>query len=167
MLKLLLFSNVLAIGLFKKDSVAVFWYRILFLIFSYVLLLTTTKGGGHLYNDFWSFSLFLFSRSEYSYSSSSIEKDGKLNLNIQWFALNENGFLKNSDEFLQNKAAIYIYQFILDEQKVYIGSTYNLKKRFDQHRTLVNNGSTTCPESIFYHFIRLINMDGIILNLVF
>jgi len=33
------------------------------------------------------------------------------NLNIRWFALNENGFINDLNEFLQNKAVVYIYLF--------------------------------------------------------
>src|SRR5687767_7443878 len=51
------------------------------------------------------------------------------NLNIQWFALNENGFIKDSDEFLQNKAAVYIYQSLFDQDKIYVGSSANVSQR--------------------------------------
>jgi hypothetical protein len=91
------------------------------------------------------FPIFANSGIERSYSSQISS------LNIQWFSLDSNGFIRDSNESLQNKAAIYIYQFISDEAKVYIGSSYDLLNRFNQHRTLANSRSTACP--IFYNTV--------------
>ncbi len=75
-----------------------------------------------------------------------------MDLNIQWFTLDNNELIKNSNESLQNKAAIYIYQFILDNEKIYIGSSYDLYNRFYQHRILALNDNIACP--IFYNAVR-------------
>jgi group I intron endonuclease len=72
--------------------------------------------------------------------------------------LDEDGFIKDSNESLLNKAAVYIYQSILDEQKVYIGSSYDINSRFNQHRTLAIKGSTACP--IFYNSVRKYGWDN-------
>lgn len=69
-----------------------------------------------------------------------------------WFPLDKNGFLVDSPQTLKNQAAIYIYQSLVDELKIYIGSTINLSQRFRQHRNRVKNGSIICP--IFYNSVR-------------
>ena len=64
------------------------------------------------FNLFWAFA-------SQTYSTTCDESSSNLDLrNIEWFALDENGFIKDSNESLQNKAAVYIYQFILDEDAV-------------------------------------------------
>ena len=66
--------------------------------------------------------------------------------------MNDKGFIINSDQSLLNKAGVYIYQSILDPEKFYIGSTYDLYIRFNQHRTLVINRFTDCPK--FYNHVQ-------------
>lgn len=73
-------------------------------------------------------------------------------LNIEWFALDSNGFIKNFNKFVQNKAAIYIDHPVLQGGEVYIGSASNLLQRFSQHRGRANRGDSTCPK--FYNAIR-------------
>jgi len=71
---------------------------------------------------------------------------------IYWITLNKKGLIRDSNVRLNNKAAVYIYQFIKDESKIYIGSTINLAQRFRQHRYRISKNSQSCP--IFYNFIK-------------
>ena len=105
-------------------------------------------------------------RSYSSLTSSEVELNSKLlDLQVeQWHALDENGFIKDSNGSLLNKAAIYIYQSILDKEKIYIGSTYDLSNRFNQHRTLAISGSTACP--IFYNSVRKYGWNNFKLNIL-
>jgi len=98
---------------------------------------------------------FSIKQLKFFYSQSS---QASMDLNIQWFTLDENGVIKTSNESLQNKAAIYIYQSILDEDKIYVGSTYNLIERFHRHRRAFNGGYNSCP--IFYNSIRKYGWDN-------
>ena len=53
--------------------------------------------------------------------------------------MNENELIANPYIKLKNQAGIYIYLFIKDNNKIYIGSTYNLAQQFRQHRYRINN----------------------------
>jgi hypothetical protein len=48
--------------------------------------------------------------------------------NINWLYLNEKGYILPNDNklslsILEKKAGVYIYQYILDKSRIYIGST--------------------------------------------
>lgn len=75
------------------------------------------------------------------YSSQSSSAD----LNIEWFALDSNGFLKDPTQSIEKKPGVYIFQSLLDEEKIYIGSASNLLERFNRHRRNVNSGNNSCP----------------------
>jgi predicted GIY-YIG superfamily endonuclease len=87
---------------------------------------------------------------------------------IKWFELDENGFLKDSSQSIPSQAAVYLYQSLLYNDKIYIGSAFNLLQRFNQHRARVKSSgyATSCPEPKFYHFIQSVNMGGTAFNLV-
>jgi hypothetical protein len=72
--------------------------------------------------------------------------------NVSWITLNKKGLIENLDIKLNNKAAVYIYQFVPDKSKIYIGSTFNLAQRFRQHRYRVSKDSKSCPK--FYNLIK-------------
>ncbi len=46
-------------------------------------------------------------------------------LKVSWLKFNNKGLVVNSSIKLNNKAAIYIYQFISDKSKIYVGSTHS------------------------------------------
>lgn len=71
---------------------------------------------------------------------------------VSWITLNKNGLIEDPNVILNDKAAIYIYQFIKDKSEIYIGSTNNINKRIKKHRYSVNQGDRTCPK--FYNYIR-------------
>lgn len=52
-------------------------------------------------------------------TNSTSQKEEELNLNldlrnIQWFDLDENGFIKDPNKSIPTQAAVYIYQFLED-----------------------------------------------------
>jgi group I intron endonuclease len=71
--------------------------------------------------------------------------------NVSWNTLNKNGLMENTLK-LKNQAAIYVYQFIKDKNKIYIGSTLNLSQRFRQHRYRISKDSVSCPK--FYNLVK-------------
>lgn len=58
--------------------------------------------------------------------------------NVKWYNLNKEGYIiKKHNKIiwpLPEKGGIYVYKFLLDEEKFYIGSTINIKQRFRQHK---------------------------------
>jgi hypothetical protein len=85
-------------------------------------------------------------------------------INVSWITLNQSGLIEDSAVRLNNEAAIYIYQFIEDNSKIYIGSTYNINNRIKQHRYSVNNGARTCPK--FYNYIEKYGWDNFKLGIL-
>ena len=85
-------------------------------------------------------------------------------IKVSWIKLNNKGLVVNSSIKLNNKAAIYIYQFINDKSKIYVGSTCNLLERIKQHRYSVNNGNKNCPK--FYNFVRKHGWDNFRLGIL-
>jgi len=80
--------------------------------------------------------------------------DNTIYLNsINWYMLDIKGFIVKPEIHLEKKAGIYIYQFLSDKNKTYIGSTNNIAKRITQHRCYANNNSKTCPK--FYNYVRM------------
>jgi len=77
------------------------------------------------------------------------------NLNgIAWFLLSADGFLIDLVKgkiALENKSAVYIYQYLDDETVYYIGSAVNLSQRFRQHRYRVSRSVKSCP--FFYNYV--------------
>lgn len=76
---------------------------------------------------------------------------------VYWTTLNKNGLIKDSIR-LNNQAGIYIYQYIEDKSKIYIGSTYDINKHIKQHRYSVKNGYNTSPK--FYNYIEKHGWDN-------
>lgn len=75
---------------------------------------------------------------------------------INWLYLNEKGYILPNDNklslsILEKKAGVYIYQYILDKSKIYIGSTGNIAERIRQHRRSANKGKIC---SKFYNCVR-------------
>lgn len=105
------------------------------------------------------FIVFSLDRSKRSFSSTPYNDGEFLLSNVQWHELDENGFLKDSDESLDNLAGVYAYQSVIDPEKIYIGSTYDLYTRFNQHRALVISRSTNCPK--FYNYVRKYGWNSI------
>jgi hypothetical protein len=85
-------------------------------------------------------------------------------IKVSWIKLNKKGLVENSSIKLNNKAAIYIYQFINNKSKIYVGSTCNLLERIKQHRYSVNNGNKNCPK--FYNFVRKHGWDNLSLGIL-
>jgi len=85
-------------------------------------------------------------------------------IKVSWIKFNSKGLVENSSIKLNNKAAIYIYQFINDKSKIYVGSTCNLLERIKQHRYSVNNGNKNCPK--FYNFVRKHGWDNFRLGIL-
>jgi group I intron endonuclease len=73
-------------------------------------------------------------------------------------------FIEDPSIILTNKAAIYIYQSIINNNKIYLGSTCNIAERVKQHRYSVNNGGKTCPK--FYNYIRKYGWDNLRLGIL-
>lgn len=83
---------------------------------------------------------------------------------IYWFSLNKNGFIiptshvshesqyQNYLKELKNRPGIYIYQYLLDKNIIYIGSSINVVKRLVQHRYSSNKGIKSCPK--FYYYVN-------------
>lgn len=82
---------------------------------------------------------------------------------VSWFTLNKKGLINDSIS-LKNKAAVYIYQYIGNKSKIYIGSTYNINQRIKQHRYSVKNGHRTCPK--FFNYIEKYGWDNFRLGIL-
>jgi len=82
---------------------------------------------------------------------------------VSWITLNKNGLRKDSIR-LNNQAVIYIYQYIKDKSKIYIGSTCNINKRITLHRSSVKNGNRACPK--FYNYIEKHGWDNFRLGIL-
>jgi hypothetical protein len=82
---------------------------------------------------------------------------------VSWITLNKKGLIKDSIR-LNNQAAIYIYQCIEDESKIYIGSTHNINNRIAQHRHSVKSGNRACPK--FYNYIEKHGWDNFRLGIL-
>lgn len=82
---------------------------------------------------------------------------------VSWITLDKKGLIKKPIR-LSNEAAIYIYQFIKDNNKIYIGSTHNINNRIKQHRYSVKNGNRTCPK--FYNYIEKYGWDNFRLGIL-
>ena len=52
---------------------------------------------------------------------------------------------------LAKKSAIYVYQYIDDKTKYYIGSAKDISQRFRQHRYRVSRNIKSCP--MFYNYV--------------
>jgi group I intron endonuclease len=75
---------------------------------------------------------------------------------INWLYLNEKGYILPNDNklslsILEKKAGVYIYQYTLDKNIIYIGSTGNIAVRINQHRRSANKGKI-CSD--FYICVR-------------
>lgn len=97
-------------------------------------------------------------------SNNNFNLDNTCLINVSWITLNKSGLIEDSAVRLNNEAAIYIYQFIEDNSKIYIGSTYNINNRIKQHRYSVNNGARTCPK--FYNYIEKYGWDNFKLGIL-
>jgi len=85
-------------------------------------------------------------------NSKNNNKLSKITLkNVSWIKLNKKGLIEDPSIKLENKAAIYIYQF-KNKSIFYVGSTRYLASRIKRHSYLANNGKKGCPK--FYNFIR-------------
>lgn len=73
---------------------------------------------------------------------------------IDWFSLNKNGSVNVSlmAKKLEKKPGVYIYQNLLDKNKIYIGSSVNVRKRLIEHKSSFNKGLKTCPK--FYNCVN-------------
>ena len=71
--------------------------------------------------------------------------------NVFLITLKKNGYIKDSNIKLNNQAAVYIYQYTKDKSKIYVGSTFNLVQRFEQHKYRISKKSKSCP--IFYNYV--------------
>jgi predicted GIY-YIG superfamily endonuclease len=52
----------------------------------------------------------------------------------------------------RKKAAVYIYQNILDKDKIYIGSSANVARRLIQYKYSFNKNIKNCPK--FYNCVN-------------
>lgn len=84
--------------------------------------------------------------------------------NISWITLNKSGLIEEANGKFNNIALIYIYQFIKDNSIFYIGSTFNINKRINQHRFNVNNGKRSCPK--FHNYIEQHGWDNFRLGIL-
>ena len=76
---------------------------------------------------------------------------------INWFYFNYEGSIVSTNKvllpsILDKKAAVYVYQSLLDKSKIYIGSTCNISQRIVGHRHCIKNKSKNCPK--FYNCVR-------------
>jgi group I intron endonuclease len=71
---------------------------------------------------------------------------------INFASLDNKGLIKNPGIELKDRAGVYIYQLVQDKNKIYIGSSYNIRKRIVQHRQFINNRFNLCPK--FYNSVR-------------
>jgi len=115
---------------------------------------------------------FLISKTYYSlstslnvtffhYSTSSTSSKQGLNIDntihdleaINWFSLNKNGsIIVLTTKELEKKPGVYIYQNILDKNKIYIGSSVNVAKRLIDHNNSFNKSLKICPK--FYNCVN-------------
>lgn len=71
-------------------------------------------------------------------------------IDIQWHSLNSDGNCIDFD--VPNLPGVYIYRFLQDTDKIYIGSSMSFRKRMIVHRSDVKNGKDSCP--LFYNSVR-------------
>ncbi len=115
---------------------------------------------------------FLISKTYYSlstslnvtffhYSTSSTSSKQGLNIDntihdleaINWFSLNKNGsIIVLMTKELEKKPGVYIYFYILDKNKIYIGSSVNVAKRLIDHKNSFNKSLKICPK--FYNCVN-------------
>ena len=86
--------------------------------------------------------------------------------NINWYYLNKRGIIisDNCKALFEGKAGVYVYQLILDENMIYIGSSFDLLVRFRQHKHCVRKGSNVCPK--FYNSVRKYGWDNFRLGIL-
>lgn len=72
---------------------------------------------------------------------------------INWFSLNETGSVSLYRTNLgKKKSAIYVYQYIVDKNIIYIGSSNNVVKRLEKHSYSCNKNIKGCPK--FYNYVN-------------
>nr|YP_009709999.1 putative GIY-YIG homing endonuclease [Coleochaete scutata]QFU80104.1 putative GIY-YIG homing endonuclease [Coleochaete scutata] len=72
------------------------------------------------------------------------------NSNIKWYSLAIDGSCIDFD--VPNLPGVYIYKYLQDTDKIYVGSSMSLRKRIIVHRSDVKNGKDSCP--LFYNAVR-------------
>jgi group I intron endonuclease len=111
-------------------------------------------------NDTFSTSFITTYCFPYSTSSTSLKQELNIDNNVidleavNWFTLSKNGkiIVPFMGKKPRKKAAVYIYQNILDKDKIYIGSSANVARRLIQHKYSFNKNIKNCPK--FYNCVN-------------